>query len=412
MRQDRVGFKIPTRRFLRMCRRSMRRSKVADSLGMELTGAGLLTRALTFRRMLTREVLTGADKNVGLLLPPSVPAVLANAALLLDRRVPVNLNYTVSSEMLNDCIAQAGIRHVLTSRRVMERFDTSSSTPSWSTWRTSRTRSRGPTSWSAALQAWLVPVTILERWLGLTQIDPDDLLTIIFTSGSTGEPKGVMLTHRNVGSNVEAFNQALRLTAADTLIGILPFFHSFGYTATLWAVLMLDPKVVYHFNPLDARQVGKLCRKHRATILIATPTFLRSYLRAVRAGGFRHAGGGGDRRGEAAARSGRRVREEVRRAARRRLRHHGALAGGLRQHPAQPLARRPRRPMEGGHRRPADPRRPGQGRRPGDRRGPRARQVGHAAGQGPQRDEGLPRRAREDRRSDPRRLVRDRRHRR
>ncbi|RMF97179.1 MAG: acyl-[ACP]--phospholipid O-acyltransferase, partial [Planctomycetota bacterium] len=60
---------------------------------------------------------------------------------------------------------------------------------------------------------------------------------------------------------------------------ILPFFHSFGYSTTLWAALQLKPKVVYHFTPLEPKQVGKLCREHGATILVATPTFLRSYIR-------------------------------------------------------------------------------------------------------------------------------------
>jgi len=110
--------------------------------------------------------------------------------------------------------------------------------------------------------------------------------TIDHTSGSTGYPKGVMLTHRNVGTNVESFNGALNLRANDTLIGVLPFFHSFGYTVAMWAALMLPPKVAYHVNPLDARQVGELSRKQRATLLVVAPTFLRGYLRRVPAEDF------------------------------------------------------------------------------------------------------------------------------
>jgi acyl-[acyl-carrier-protein]-phospholipid O-acyltransferase/long-chain-fatty-acid--[acyl-carrier-protein] ligase len=88
-----------------------------------------------------------------------------------------------------------------------------------------------------------------------------------------------MLTHRNIGTNVEGFNQALHLSREDVLVGILPFFHSFGYTVAIWAALMLDPKVIYHYNPLEYRQVGALSRKHGATILVAAPTFLCSYVR-------------------------------------------------------------------------------------------------------------------------------------
>ncbi len=124
-----------------------------------------------------------------------------------------------------------------------------------------------------------MPIRWLERRLGLTKLRPDDLLTIIFTSGSTGRPKGVMLTHGNVGSNIWSIDQIIRLGDDDVLVGILPLFHSFGYTTTLWTVLSMPPKGVYHFSPLEAREVGKLCRRQGVTIMIATPTFVRSYLR-------------------------------------------------------------------------------------------------------------------------------------
>ena len=71
----------------------------------------------------------------------------------------------------------------------------------------------------------------------------------------------------------------MRLAADDVAIGVLPFFHSYGYTAALWTVLALEPKGVYHFNPLDAQQVGKLCREHGVTVFMATPTFLRTYMK-------------------------------------------------------------------------------------------------------------------------------------
>jgi len=269
----------PPREFLRTCRRSSRRPKVADSSGAELTGAEVLLRSLILRRLLAREVLAADERHVGLLLPPLVAGVVANAALLLDRRVPINLNYTMSSEVLNLCIERAGIRHVLTSRKVMERFDRLSVNADLVYLEDLRDKVTRADKLTAALQTWLLPAAVLERLLGLDRVDPDEVMTVIFTSGSTGDPKGVMLTHRNIATNVMAFNQALRLTADDVLIGVLPFFHSFGYTVTIWAALMLEPKVIYHFNPLDYRQIGALSRKYRATMLVAAPTFLRTYLR-------------------------------------------------------------------------------------------------------------------------------------
>ncbi len=277
---------ILPRKFLRMCRRHMRKAKAADSTGVELSGAGLLTRTLALRRLLRRHVLAPGEQFVGVLLPPSVGAVVTNAALAIDRRIAVNLNYTVTSEVMNSCVKQCGIRHVLTSRRMLEKFDFKIDAEFVPLEDFSGKITALDKIISAA-EAWLMPVFLLERSLGLTRVKPDDLLTVVFTSGSTGRPKGVMLTHDNVGSNVEAIDAIIRLRDSDVLLGILPFFHSFGYTVTLWTVLALAPKGIYHFTPLEAREVGKLCQRHGATIMIATPTFVRSYQRRCEAENFK-----------------------------------------------------------------------------------------------------------------------------
>ena len=245
-----------TVKFLRNCKRQLRRAKVADSMGTRLTGGSMLLRTLVLRRLLRRDVLEPDEQMVGVLLPPSVPAAVVNAALALDGRVAVNLNYTVSDSVMHGCVQQAKIRRVLTSRRVLDRLDCKLDTeivlledlPSGIRW---------SDRLQAALATYLLPTAVTARSLRLHMVKSDDLLTVIFTSGSTGEPKGVMLTYGNVTSNVEAVEQLIRISPDDVLIGILPFFHSFGYTITLWAALGLVVKGAYHFNPLDARTGGQ-----------------------------------------------------------------------------------------------------------------------------------------------------------
>ncbi len=266
------------RKFLRMCRAAMLRPKLADSSGVELTGGKLLAGALVFRRVLRREVLDADERMVGVLLPPSAGSALANLALTIDRRIAVNLNYTVSSEVMNECIAQCGIRRVLTSPRLLERFPLKIDVEVVQVEDLVQKITLAD-KLIAAAQAWMLPAAVLERWLGLRKVGMDELLTVMFTSGATGQPKGVMLTHRNVASNVEAIDAIIHLTKEDVLLGVLPMFHSFGYTGTFWTAMTLAPKAVYHYTPLEPRQIGKLCRRHGTTILAATPTFLRSYLR-------------------------------------------------------------------------------------------------------------------------------------
>ncbi|KPA15707.1 AMP-dependent synthetase and ligase domain protein, partial [Candidatus Magnetomorum sp. HK-1] len=90
---------------------------------------------------------------------------------------------------------------------------------------------------------------------------------------------GVQLTHSNIRSNIEAINQVFQVNKKDVVMGILPFFHSFGYTGTLWLPLLSGMGAVYHNNPLDAKSIGKLIHKNKATLLMTTPTFLNSYTR-------------------------------------------------------------------------------------------------------------------------------------
>ncbi len=274
---DRKNLSLP-QRFLRECRAARGLVKVIDSTGASLTGGSLLMRSLIFRRLLLREVLEDDEQNVGLLLPPSAGGVLANVAVSLCRRVAVNLNYTVTSDILNYCIKESGIRHVLTSRRFMEKMDFKLDCPLVYL-EDFREKVTAVDKAVAAWQAFISPVVSLDRRFGIDAIRPDDVMTIIFTSGSTAQPKGVMLTYGNIGSNVDAVDAVVHLRRDDAIAAFLPFFHSFGYTVTLWTVLTLNPKGVYHFSPLDAKIVGKLCGEHKCTILLSTPTFLRTYLK-------------------------------------------------------------------------------------------------------------------------------------
>ncbi|MBW3539997.1 MAG: MFS transporter, partial [Planctomycetes bacterium] len=269
---------VPPRRLLRRCRRAGRSLKVTDSSGQQLSGSGLLMRTLAVRRALLRDILADDERTVGVLLPPSAGGVVANAALAVSRRVAVNLNYTLDEETINYCIERCGIRHVLSSRRFLEKkpLELKTEVVFLEDVAERITRFDKLVAWT---QAKLLPAPLLERRLGLHRLGADDLLTVIFTSGSTGRPKGVMLSQHNIGSNVDAVDDMYHVTGDDTMLGVLPFFHSFGYTHTLWLPLMTDARAVYHTNPIDARTVGKLCEEHGVTIVMATPTFLASYLK-------------------------------------------------------------------------------------------------------------------------------------
>lgn len=272
------------RRLLRACRSAAGRLKMADSLGTKLTGRDLLTRILVAKRVLDR-ALGPDEKRVGVLLPPTAGAAIVNAALALSGRVAVNLNYTSAQPILDVCIERAALRHVISSPIFLKRVKLEVGDRLLDAGDLKKLATTAD-KLVAFLQATVVPMPLLESMLGLHHLKVDDVLTVIFTSGSTGDPKGVVLSEENVCSQVRAIQQLLHLSPADVALGVLPFFHSYGYTTTLWTPLVLDPAVAYHTDPRDAQVVGKLAREHHATLLMATPTFLRLYTRRTPAEDF------------------------------------------------------------------------------------------------------------------------------
>jgi acyl-[acyl-carrier-protein]-phospholipid O-acyltransferase/long-chain-fatty-acid--[acyl-carrier-protein] ligase len=218
---------------------------------------------------------------VGLLLPPSVPGALANWAALLCGKVPVNLNYTLSVDSLASCIRQCEIKTVLTARAFLEKVKLD--VPGEVIFLEDMFRQTPPSTvekLTALLTACLFPTGLIERSLGRERkARLDDLATVIFSSGSTGEPKGVMLTHYNVMSNIEQLGQVFAPVGRDCFLGVLPFFHSFGFTGTLALPAVLGLRVAYHANPLDAKTIGELVCDHEVSFLLATPTFLQFYMR-------------------------------------------------------------------------------------------------------------------------------------
>ena len=268
----------PARMFIRSCKKSLRSVRLADSSGMEMTGGKLLASVLAMRRVLIRDVLGVDEPNVGILLPASGASAIVNLAVTLSGRTAVNLNFTTTEADMRHCAKDAGLRHVLTSRKMLEKkmFDLGIE---YIFVEDLKEKVTNFDRVIAGISAYVTPALVLERMLGLTRVQPNDIIAIIFTSGSTGEPKGVMLSQHNVSSTVESADQVFSIKSTDCVLGVLPLFHCFGYVAAFWLPLCVKAKVVYHFNPLDARTIGELAQKHGATILFGTPTFLRGYLK-------------------------------------------------------------------------------------------------------------------------------------
>ncbi len=251
---------------------------ICDGTGAHLTYGEMLLRSLVLGRFLSRTF--GSDTYVGVLLPPTVPACVTNLALVLQGKIPINLNYTAGQAMIDSSIKQCGIRHVITSPKVLERFQV---TPDARLMMLEDVpgQLRRSDKLTGLVQSRLLRSGMFEGWIpGLAGPNLDSIATVIFTSGSTGDPKGVVLSHRNILSNVLQIEEQVHLEPNEVLLGILPFFHSFGNCVTIWTGLLLGKKVVYYHNPLDAKTIGKLSEKHKVTLIAGTPSFTRFYIKS------------------------------------------------------------------------------------------------------------------------------------
>lgn len=270
-------------RFIATARRHPFRLAMADeNVGAVRFGRALMGALFVAERLRPHG---SGEERIGVLLPPCVPAALVHWAILLTGKVPVHLNYTLDSGTLGACARLAGVRFLISSRRFLEKLRLQPPVPVL-VLEELLARPRPIEKLRALMRAWLLPARWLERSLkdrtaGSDAVPPADRpVTILFSSGSTGEPKGVVLTHGNVLSNIEQAARILEFQPHDRLLGVLPFFHSFGFTVGVTLPGVLGLGVVFHPNPLDARALAPLLRRWRVSILLSTPTFLQLYLRA------------------------------------------------------------------------------------------------------------------------------------
>jgi len=266
------------REFIHAARRHPFRFAMADQTRPRVSSLQALIGSIALAR--TLRGYWEDQRHVGILLPPTVPGALINVAALLCGKTSVNLNYTVGKSGLEAAVKLAGLRTIVTSKTFVEKAKLELPDGSSILWLEDIARTIGPgQKLAAALLALCAPARVIERACGQTvPLTMDDVATIIFSSGSTGEPKGVMLSHFNVDANVQGASQVLHLYQDERVLGILPFFHSFGYLV-FWLVTLNGQSIVFHPSPLDVTAIGDLVQRYRLTFLVTTPTFLQLYQR-------------------------------------------------------------------------------------------------------------------------------------
>lgn len=223
---------------------------------------------------------TVPERRVGIVLPPGAGAFLANLGVVCAGKIPVNLNFTAGRAALEASMKIAGVVTVISAdalRAKVPNFPWPERTVDLKAEMAAAGGKRAMLPWLAA--GWLLPNQWCAGLLGLPQTGDREEAGLLFTSGSSGEPKGVALTHRNILANCAQISSLSILPESAVLLGCLPVFHSFGFTATLWYPMLRGCRIVTVPSPLDTRKIIDAIRDEQVTVMLGAPTFVRPMLK-------------------------------------------------------------------------------------------------------------------------------------
>jgi acyl-[acyl-carrier-protein]-phospholipid O-acyltransferase/long-chain-fatty-acid--[acyl-carrier-protein] ligase len=218
------------------------------------------------------------DSRIGIVLPASKGGVVANLAVVLAGKVPVGLNFTSGRGALERAQKIAGLKVAISANAFTKRL-TDFPWPEQVVQLDELLPGLKAKTFLWWIAAVILPAGWLIRLLEIPQEGDHAEAVLLFTSGSSGDPKGVVLSHRNLIGNVSQFRAMLDASRDDLILASLPFFHSFGCTVTLWFPLIDGVRIITYPNPLETAKCAELIDRHDVTIVLAAPTFLRGYLR-------------------------------------------------------------------------------------------------------------------------------------
>lgn len=257
---------------------------IVDSMSGSMSYTRMLAITLILSKLFANQ--TKEQQNVGIILPASLASSLCNLSLLMASKTIVNLNFTAGQKAIDAAIASAQIKTIYTSQKFMDKLEgkgVALSFPQnvkvlYMEDLIGIVKSNKIDFVCKMIQAILLPSFML-KWLYVKGVKNTDVAAILFSSGSEGKPKGVMLSHLNIMSNILQISDVIHARSEDSMLSSLPPFHAFGLTVTMLMPLLEGMLSVTHADPTDAVGIAKAVAKNKVSVMCGTSTFLGIYAR-------------------------------------------------------------------------------------------------------------------------------------
>lgn len=272
-------FKTIPEEFIKSAKRHKRKIALVDSTGVKMSYKKALISTLALRELIMKK----EEENIGVMLPTTAVGAIFNMAVLMAGKNVVNLNYTSPVASIKSAIKKAEIQTLYTSKQFIERLEKRGIDLSELFGDVNvlfledeKEKIKLTIKLKSLLSVHLLPFKVLQK-VYCQEKDIDETATILFSSGSEGEPKGIMLTHKNIMTNIRQVSDAINIDDNDSVLGALPLFHAFGLTVTTFWPLLEGMKLVCHPDPKDVVELGKLVYKNKVTIMCSTNSFLNLF---------------------------------------------------------------------------------------------------------------------------------------
>jgi acyl-[acyl-carrier-protein]-phospholipid O-acyltransferase/long-chain-fatty-acid--[acyl-carrier-protein] ligase len=243
-----------------------------------LSYTDLIRAAFALSRKLA--AVTSPGERVGVMLPASAGTVVTFFALHAIGRTPTMLNFTAGIRNLKAACQLAGVKRVLTAHRFIEQGKLHDLIDALEPLATITYLEDVRASVGLADKLYAAAAGAFPRQFA-ARTKPSDPGVILFTSGSFGAPRGVVLSQTNLIANVRQIAAHIPLDPSWVMFNPLPTFHCFGLTGGVLLPLLTGMKAFEYPSPLHIKQIPPLLKKAKASILLATDTFVNQYARAA-----------------------------------------------------------------------------------------------------------------------------------